>query len=147
MRMNLVTSSHLLLRGLIKVFLGVFFSLFFSGCAQGPSGISWGSLSANSAVSPTGGGSGPTNILINADETAALAIITQYCTSCHTSSSGPYNVYNLTDVNHLQSSGLIVAGAPGQSLLFNVVAGGTMPPGAPLPSSVVTTLSSWISGN
>jgi len=128
--------------------IAALFSSFMIGCAQGPSSLSWGS--AELAITPlpsSGGGGGSTATLINADETAALLIFQQYCTSCHTATSGPYNVYGFTDINHLTSSGLVVEGSPSGSPIYQVISSGEMPPGAPLSATDVTTISNWISGN
>jgi hypothetical protein len=62
----------------------------------------------------------------------ALAILQQNCVSCHTSESGPDDVYDVTDVNHLLSFGLVVSGQPGQSLLYQQISEGLMPPTGPL---------------
>jgi mono/diheme cytochrome c family protein len=112
-------------------------TLLLVACAQGPAGLDWGS-SSNS-------GSGPS--LSNSNETAAVAILQQYCISCHTTTSGPNGVYDVTDPNHLLNSGLVVAGQPGSSELYTVIANGSMPPTGALSSDETATVSSWITGD
>ncbi|MBO9666317.1 MAG: hypothetical protein J7501_05840 [Bdellovibrio sp.] len=80
----------------------------------------------------------------NPNSAQALSIINQRCTSCHGSTGGPGNVYNLLDVTHLVSSGLIVPGAPKQSFLFTEISSGSMPPGNPLSDSEQNTIQQWI---
>jgi mono/diheme cytochrome c family protein len=108
------------------------------GCAQGPMGLSWtGSETNNSAA---------VAMLQNTDENSALALIQANCTSCHGSSSGPGGVYGLTDLNHLVSTSLVVPGSPSQSILFNAIVSGGMPPTGALSASEQTTINDWISG-
>ncbi|MGZ3768076.1 MAG: c-type cytochrome domain-containing protein [Bdellovibrio sp.] len=75
---------------------------------------------------------------------AALAILNQNCTSCHTQSSGPAGVYNLTDANHLFSSGLLIAGSPDSSPLFISIKSGVMPPSGALSTADQNTLRDFI---
>ena len=114
---------------------------FLCGCAQGPFGTSW-----QAANSTTGNGAsgGPSAGLTNAYEQQALAIIQTNCTSCHSSSTGPAGVYDLTDPNHLVSGGMIVPGQPSQSVLYNAITSGIMPPGGALAQSDQQTLNLWI---
>jgi uncharacterized membrane protein len=102
------------------------------GCSQGPLGLQWGSSSGG---------------VLNGDLSTgsqALTIIQQNCTECHTSSSGPANVYNLTDVNHLISANLIVVGQPSQSTLYQAISSGSMPPSGALSASDQAIISNWI---
>jgi mono/diheme cytochrome c family protein len=117
------------------------FSIFWiAGCSQGPLGLDWGH-----ANNIQGGNS--TQSLGNPYESQAIAILQANCTSCHTSTTGPSNVYDLTDVGHLVSSGLIVPGQPGQSQLYNAISTGAMPPGGALPAADVTVIEEWIATN
>lgn len=77
---------------------------------------------------------------------AALKILSQNCTSCHGDTSGSANIYGLTDVNHLITSGLIVPGQPNQSYLLRVIQNGAMPPNGPISAADQETLRLWILG-
>ncbi|MFS4459245.1 c-type cytochrome domain-containing protein [Bdellovibrio sp. HCB2-146] len=79
-------------------------------------------------------------------QASAMQILSQNCTACHTDNSGPGNIYGLTNVNHLVSTGLIVPGAPDQSYLLNVINGGSMPPSGPLSQADKETLRQWVAG-
>jgi mono/diheme cytochrome c family protein len=116
-------------------FIIVFCSSIFTGCAQGPLGVSWGVPGTETSVQ-----------LNNSNEAAAMAIIQQNCTVCHGSSSGPQGIYGLTDVNHLVNSGLVVAGQPNQSTLYTAVLS-NMPPTGLLSAADIQVLNAWISGS
>jgi mono/diheme cytochrome c family protein len=75
----------------------------------------------------------------------ALTILTNKCAACH-SSSGAGGVSNITDVNHLLSSGLITLGQPSNSRLIATVESNRMPPGAPLSTSEKEILRTWVVG-
>ncbi|MNL04905.1 Planctomycete cytochrome C [compost metagenome] len=77
---------------------------------------------------------------------AALKIISQNCSGCHGATSGSANIYGLTDVNHLITSGLIVPGQPNQSYLLRVIQNGVMPPNGPLSAADQETLRLWVLG-
>ncbi|MGZ3786578.1 MAG: cytochrome c, partial [Bdellovibrio sp.] len=77
-------------------------------------------------------------------QSSALAILDKNCSSCHTQSSGPMNVYGLNDVNHLFSSGLLVAGDPSKSSLFTAIQSGTMPPAGPLSAADQDVIKNFI---
>ena len=110
-----------------------------TGCSpSGPMGMNWGDS--------TSGASNFSQSLANGYQSTALAILQANCTSCHTATAGPLNVYALTDVNHLVSSGLVVPGSPSTSPLFTAISSGSMPPGSPLSSADQMTISDWIAG-
>lgn len=87
------------------------------------------------AQSPSSAGNFNTANIDPKLQSAALNILNQNCSSCHTQSSGPANVYGLADVKHLFSSGLLVAGDPSHSPLFLSIQAGSMPPKGPLSSA------------
>lgn len=89
-----------------------------TGCARGPFTNLLGSGSSEQA-SLLGGSS--------VAESKALLILQNNCTACHTSSSGPAYVFNLLDVNHLISSGMVVPGQPDASPLLQSIEANRMP--------------------
>jgi mono/diheme cytochrome c family protein len=76
-----------------------------------------------------------------------MQILSQNCTACHTASSGPGNVTNLTNVNHLISSGLVVPGNPAASLLYTIIQSGRMPTSGALSAANQEIIRAWIAGN
>lgn len=109
--------------------------LFTIGCAQGPLGLSWGNES-NSGVDSLSGVS---------LEASAMAIFQSACVNCHTKTSGPGGVFNVTDPEHLVSSGLVIPGQPDTSPIFVSVSNGSMPLSAPaLSGDQLQTLRAWI---
>lgn len=68
-------------------------------------------------------------------DATALNILQVNCASCHTATSGPSNVYNVTNKAHLISSGLIKPGDPFNSRLFIAIQAGTMPKAGPLSAN------------
>ncbi|QDK44326.1 hypothetical protein DOM22_03720 [Bdellovibrio sp. ZAP7] len=74
----------------------------------------------------------------------ALEILNQNCASCHGQNSGSAGVYGLQDINHMISAGLIVPGSPAQSLLYNEISSGSMPPSHPLTPAQQSTVEQWI---
>lgn len=125
-----------------QLFFGCMMFMLLSGCSQGPFGMSWDSTSGASSADIAGG----TSILNNPNQAAALALIQTNCTSCHTATSGPVNVYAVTDVNHLLSSGLVTAGTPSSSPLFQAISSGAMPPAGALTAAQQAVIYDWISG-
>jgi mono/diheme cytochrome c family protein len=123
-----------------KVLVVTYFVIVSVACSKGPLGLDWqngGQFgSSDSSLSAPN--------VTNAYTAAAMSILSQNCTSCHGTTSGPLNVFNLTDPNHLISSGLVVAGSPAQSPLFTAISGGTMPPGGALSASDINTIQQWI---
>ncbi len=81
----------------------------------------------------------------NPYETAAFQILQTNCTSCHTATSGPKNVYNLLNTQSLINSALVLPGQPLNSLLYNSIQTNSMPPSGPLSDADKLTLSNWIS--
>lgn len=71
-------------------------------------------------------------------------ILQSNCASCHGSANGAGGVSNITEINQLVSSGLVIPGDPNNSRLYQVVESGVMPPTDPLPSGAVQTLYNWI---
>lgn len=114
--------------------------LLFAGCSQGALGTNW---SSPSNLSLTGQS---TASLTNSYEAQAMTILQTNCFSCHTATTGPNNVYDFGDINHLVSAGLVVPGSPSTSMLYIAVSTSLMPPGGPLSSADQLTLSNWISG-
>lgn len=105
-------------------------------CGQGPLGAD---QQSNLSL-----GTGPASA--NAFEVQAQIIIKNNCASCHTASSGPLNIYNLGDANHVVSTGLVVPGQPNQSTLYTAISGGVMPPSGALSASDQTVIQNWIIG-
>jgi mono/diheme cytochrome c family protein len=103
-------------------------------CAQGPTGLSWGTDTKKET--PT----------YNPNEAAAMAIFQNNCTGCHTPSSGPSGVYDVTDPTHLIAGGLVVKGQPDASSVYTQVNSGAMPPGTPLSAADIATIRNWILG-
>ena len=75
---------------IVSVHLALAFVL--AGCSQGPLGMDWQS-------SQQAGFNGAADVS-NSYEQQALSIIQTNCTSCHTTASGPSNIYDLTDPQH-----------------------------------------------
>lgn len=80
----------------------------------------------------------------NPNSAQALDILDRNCTSCHGSTSGSGNVYGLQSVNHMVQAGLIVPGSPSNSLLYNEISTGSMPPGGPLSAAEQSAIYQWI---
>ncbi|PIS10458.1 MAG: hypothetical protein COT73_09200 [Bdellovibrio sp. CG10_big_fil_rev_8_21_14_0_10_47_8] len=113
------------------------------GCARNPLTNGGGGSSGASAL---GNGSGTAASLDSGLTTEALTILQNNCSACHTSSSGPAGIYNLTDVNHLVSNRLIVPGNPDASLILQSIEAGRMPPGGALAIGDQQLLRQWILG-
>ena len=116
----------------------IFLFLFLTGCSQWPSGFN---LEAASSGLDAGNSA---QSLVNPYESQALAILQTNCTSCHQTSSGPSNVYDLLDPNHLVATSLVVPGNPNQSLLFTEIQSGSMPPSGSISSADKATIQNWI---
>lgn len=80
-------------------------------------------------------------------EPQAMAIIEQNCTGCHTQTGGPANVYNLTDTNHLLTTGMLVPGDADASFLYTITQSDQMPPGGGVSQSDKDILRRWIAGD
>jgi mono/diheme cytochrome c family protein len=111
-----------------------------TGCSQGPIGAAM----SEDALPATGPSDNSSLDLNNSYEQKALSILQTNCSGCHGSSSGSGGVYGLTDPDHLVSSGLVVVGAPDQSLLYNDIVTGKMPPSGTLSKNDVDTIRQWI---
>jgi mono/diheme cytochrome c family protein len=74
----------------------------------------------------------------------ALQIIETNCASCHTSTGGPRNIFNLTDVGHLVQTGLVVPGNPDGSPLLQSIEANRMPKSIPLGGADKLLLRQWI---
>lgn len=110
----------------------------WNACSQGPLGLS----QESEAVLTIGGNSGSTSL---SDLSAKSSqILATNCSSCHTATTGPSGIYDLTDTNHLISSSLIVVGQPDQSVIYQAISTGTMPPGGGLSASDIATIHDWI---
>jgi mono/diheme cytochrome c family protein len=136
MEMRRKNLSYLILARVFITASVVFF--LFTSCAFGPAGSGFG---VGSSSSDTKNGS---SALINPFTDKAMSVISNECTTCHTSTSGPSNIYGLTDSAHLLNAGLIVPGAPDQSVLYNVIASGVMPPNGRLSGSDQAAIHDWI---
>lgn len=79
-------------------------------------------------------------------EASSLKIMAENCSSCHGTNSGSADVYGLANINHLIAAGLIAPGNPSQSLIFEEVEGGDMPPEHPLDAADREILRLWILG-
>ncbi|HEX4926120.1 MAG TPA: c-type cytochrome domain-containing protein [Bdellovibrionales bacterium] len=75
---------------------------------------------------------------------AGLQLINTNCNGCHGTAPGSGNVYDVTNVSHLVSTGLIVPGSPDTSPLFNTIAAGNMPPTGSLAAADIETIRQWI---
>ena len=121
-------------------FLLIACSLLAMGCARSP-------LSGSDTLASATGSSSSSGSAVDSSLTAqAVGILQTNCTACHTATSGPLNVYNLTDVNHLISSGLIIPGNPNASPLLQSIESGRMPPGGALAMGDQALLRNWIAG-
>ena len=77
------------------------------------------------------------------EQSKALVILANNCASCHgTIPSG--GVANITNVDHLIESGLIVPGRPEDSPLISSVESNLMPPSNPLQTGDKITLENWV---
>lgn len=75
--------------------------------------------------------------------TKTQAILQAQCFSCHgVAASG--GVTNITNLNHLQTSGLVVAGQPNSSSLLRSISEGRMPPGQPMNAADEKVIYDWI---
>jgi uncharacterized membrane protein len=119
------TRNGRLLTARILPMFGLTFALF--GCANGGS-------SATTTAS-----------FSNSYSVSALNILKTNCTSCHGDSSGPAGVYGLGDVTHMVATGLIVAGNPARSKIYEAISGGTMPQSGRLSAADQSTIQQWIS--
>ena len=120
------------------IFCLPFAMLLATACSQSPLGLSWRDGSTVSAGSVEAAG------LQNNYQAQALSIIQSKCVSCHKSSTGPANVFNLTDRNHLVLSRLVVPGKPDLSILYTEIESGAMPPAHPLDPADEQIISNWI---
>jgi len=111
----------------------------WNACSQGPLGLSQQSEAV--LTIGDGGGTGLTRA-----ELAAKSgqILTASCASCHTATSGPAGVFNLTNTDHLISSGLIVVGKPAQSVIYQSINTGSMPPGGGMSTYDIAVIGEWI---
>lgn len=114
-----------------------------SGCAAGFQPLGQSSNQASALPTPVATSTKNPG-LANSYEQAAMAIIQSSCVSCHGTTSGSAGVYNLTDLNHLVSGSLVVPGFPNQSVLYNSMITGGMPPAGALSQSQQQTISEWI---
>jgi len=112
--------------------------LTWNACSQGPLG-----LGNDSSTTLTTTGSGET-LDLAALQRKTSNIMTSNCASCHTATSGPGNAYNLSDLNYLVTSGLVIAGQPGQSPLYQQISLGLMPPGGGLYAGDKAIVHDWI---
>lgn len=136
------------------VLLGLIVITPFQNCGKPMRAISNVDASSSSApasdntgsVSGTDPSSGTSSTIqaYQALRTQSLNIISNRCGACHVSASLG-GIGQLTDVNHLISSGIVVVGDPAQSSLVTSITGGTMPPGTTLPATEVQALQDWIS--
>jgi mono/diheme cytochrome c family protein len=77
--------------------------------------------------------------------TQALAVLQTNCAGCHSSTKGPRGIFGFDDPSHLLSVGLVIAGSPNTSPIYEAIANGSMPPtGNPLSATDQATIDSWI---
>ncbi len=89
---------------------------------------------------------GPVNLTNPLEvQNQALQILANNCTSCHSQNAGPLNVFNLTDVNHLTQSGLVIPGSPDTSPLLQSIEANRMPKAGPLGAADKLVIRTWIS--
>ena len=124
-----------------QIFPVVFALVLGAGCSQWPSGFGVTDLSSSGLDGNSAQG------LTNTYESQALSILQQNCTSCHTDSAGPLNVFNLLSPTHLVQSGLVVPGSPGQSSLYTEIQTGAMPPSGALSSVDQAVIANWIAAS
>ncbi len=78
---------------------------------------------------------------------AAIQIMTKNCSSCHSTTIMNGNVGDLTDIQYLTYSRLIIPGEPEISPVITQITQGLMPQGRPgLSGTEVDVLKSWIKG-
>lgn len=122
----------------ILILIGILY--FMAACGAGMP-VKMGNSSSSSNSSSSVNLSDPAAV-----QNQALMILANNCTSCHTATSGPLGVFNLLDVNHLITSGLVVAGNPNGSTLLQSIEANRMPPTAPLSNADKIVLRTWIQG-
>lgn len=114
-----------------------------AGCGgQNQIGPNWEAASSSDGSTSSG------NDTLNANDpysAQALSILQTNCTSCHTSTSGPANVYGLLDAQNLVNLGLLVPGQPSKSAIYQAISNGSMPPSRPLTTANQQVISNWIS--
>jgi uncharacterized membrane protein len=80
-----------------------------------------------------------------------VALFSEKCASCHTGEAAFSNaagtndpITNITDVDYLVRSRLIIGGEPDISPIFQKIQGADMPPGQPLNLTDVNLIKEWI---
>lgn len=121
-----------------RILILFFISLVGWGCSQGFESL-------YTVATQTGGsGTGDETILWNNQfKDQSMQILRQACVECHAEKSGKGNVFDLTNPQHLLSTGLVVPGKPDQSPLFYAIQK-TMPPSGPLVNSDQLVIENWI---
>lgn len=82
----------------------------------------------------------------SAVQNKAIQILANNCTSCHGAAAGPMGIFNLTNVDHLIQTGLIVPGNPDGSQLLQTIEANRMPKAGPLSAADKNVLRAWILG-
>ena len=119
--------------------LGALFTL--AACSQGPFGLTWNSPDQKQNLNDS------LKILNNSYRDNALSVINQNCVSCHGQSSGPQGIFNLLNLSHLVSSGLVVPGNPDQSPLYTAIKTGSMPLRGRLSENDQNLIRDWIAAS
>lgn len=79
-------------------------------------------------------------------QNAAINLLSNKCASCHNSVNAQGNITDITNIEYLTYSRLVVAGEPEISPIISQVATGNMPPGKPLSGNEVDILKKWVTG-
>ncbi len=86
-------------------------------------------------------------------ESKSIDILNQKCSSCHSESTGAANsapgadpITNISDVNYLLRTRLIIPGEPDLSPIYQSVRNGDMPVNESLDTQEIQTIKDWISG-
>lgn len=119
---------------------------FWLGCSQNPMSAQMAADAASASDGSSAGAAGGSEALDNPYSAQAYAIIQNRCASCHQAAPGSGGIYNILDVNHLVSTGMVVPGSPSSSLLFDSISKGRMPIGGSLPTSEIQIIKLWIAG-
>lgn len=130
----------------IKLFTMMLMCFFWLGCSQSPMTAQMAADAANASGGSTGAAGDPAT-LDNPYSTQAFAIIQNRCASCHQAAPGSGGIYNILDLNHLVTTGMVVPGSPSTSLLYDAMVKGRMPIGGAMPASEIQIIKLWIAGS
>lgn len=114
-------------------------ALLTVACSQSPLSALWPTPAVDSKTSGN-----TVQMLQNPYTSEALDILKINCSSCHGSTGGEGNVFGLDNISHMVQSGLIKVGDPNNSLIYNEIVSGGMPPSGPLTLNDQTVIQNWI---